>query len=108
MSFMSLTHVTPELEPLELSIQVGIMIHAIACTTLMLAMSREARPLPARDAEPLYRWSVARTMAAGLAAALIVCAAGWGVKRALYGDVVAGGFYTDHIRFGPNNTNDKP
>lgn len=46
-------------------------------------------------------------MTAGLAAAVLVPAAGWTVKRALYGDAFSGYFYVDHIRFGPDNTNDK-
>jgi hypothetical protein len=43
----------------------------------------------------------------GLLGAVAISFAGWGLKRALFGDQFSGQFYMDHIRFGPNNTNDK-
>jgi hypothetical protein len=104
-AFMSLTHVTPELEALEWSIQAAIMLHAIACTVLMLGSTQLPRAEQPRDTGPVYSWTVRKTVAAGLAAAVAVIALGWGVKRVLFADAFAPSFYTDHIRFGPNNTN---
>ena len=36
-----------------------------------------------------------------------VASRGWGLKTALFGDKFAGYVNDNHIRFGPNNTNDK-
>lgn len=49
---------------------------------------------------------IRRTVAAGLAGAVLISAAGWGWKHLLFGQnmVPQAGM---HIRFGPNNTNDK-
>jgi hypothetical protein len=103
-TFLSLVHVTPELRPLELWIQAAIMVHAIVCTVLMLSVTAVAREAVPVDEGLVYRPGLQRILAAGVLATLSIPFAGWAVERLLYNHI-GGAFYTNHIRFGPNNTN---
>lgn len=87
------------LEPTALILQIGVGLTGSVCMWLLLT------PPPA-DPAAFPPWP-RNMLAIGLAAAMISPIAGWAVKRALYGDRFGGYFYMDHIRFGPNNTNDK-
>ena len=81
-------------------------INAAACTILMLVgcSMREGKTVaPLKDA-PYVQW-LRRLVAAGLSGVILISLAGWGTKRAIYGNKFAGGIYADQIRFGPNNTN---
>ena len=88
----------------EMRIQVFITLHAVLCTLLAL--------WPAvRQFEPRQSAAPRRSIGAILAAGVLLCAATIGVcfsgKQMMFGEEFAPGFYMDHIRFGPNNTNDQ-
>ncbi len=83
----------------------GITMNALVCTYLVLAP-----PLP--DAELAlagfpYSGGLRRTLVLGALTAVGCSFGGWALKRSLIGDAFAPHFYMDHIRFGPNNTNDR-
>ena len=49
---------------------------------------------------------IRRVASAGLLALVIIAFSGWGLKRFLFADTFAGYFNSNHVRFGPHNTND--
>ncbi len=102
---ISSAHVLPEMTPFLFLVQWVIALQAVACTALVL--NPPGAPPPA-EVGPVYAGGASRRMitAAALLGVLAIFG-GWSVKRALYGDTFAAGFYMDHIRFGPNHTNDK-
>ena len=93
--------------PISLTIQWLITSHGILLAALLLAWSDPDKLLQPEANGPTYRGRMARAAIVGLLAGALICSACWGIKRALFGDNFAGYFYTNHIRFGPNNTNDK-
>jgi hypothetical protein len=100
--------VLPRFAPNRLVTEWFMTLNAIACTVLLIfgAFALEGR-VPPKSADPFYgRW-IRNTIAVGLLGAVAASLAGWGIKRGLYGDRTAGSIYHNHIRFGPNNTNDK-
>lgn len=99
MFVISTVHETAMLEPIVIVMQIGVGVTGALCMWLLLTS-------PSVDVASVVSWP-RRMLAIGLAAAILSPLAGWSVKRALYGDVFGGYFYMDHIRFGPNNTNDK-
>lgn len=96
---ISTIHEAAMFEPVSLVMQGLVAATGAACMWFALAGS-------GTDAALVQPWP--RRMAAlGVIAVLLSAFGGWAVKRALYGDSFAGYFYMDHIRFGPNHTNDK-
>lgn len=83
-----------------------IVLHGVLCLVVALgtAMPQDA-PLPPRWAAPGF--GAPRTVAVcGLAAAVAACTFCWGVQRLLFRGTFPGQA-TPHIRFGPENTNDR-
>ena len=106
-TFFSLAQMIPEMGVVEWVVQVGITLQAIVCTGLMLGFSQRevgtivALPTSSRRKPIDHAWLVV----AAIVFAVFMSGAGLVWKRALFGDVFAGGWRMDHIRFGPNNTN---
>jgi hypothetical protein len=100
-------HEFAELTPQTFVIQWAIALNAIACTWLVLAGSQPSSSFDATAVADI-EWSrcIRRIIAGGLLAAVVTVCAGWVVKRALFGDTFAGSFPHNHIRFGPDHTND--
>jgi hypothetical protein len=91
--------------PFLAGILVAICLQAIVCMTLMFVGS-ERQWVPAHEQTGrVSSLSAARIVAAGLVAAVVITISGWGLKRAIYGDKSAG---SNHVRFGPHNTNTNP
>ena len=106
--FINFADVLPRFAPWRLVTEWFITINAAFCTVLMAsATTPEVRRYPAPGAAdaPYAPW-ILRAAAAGFAGAILISFAGWGLKRAMFGDssVPNAGV---HIRFGPNNTNDQ-
>jgi hypothetical protein len=104
-TFISSTREIPGFRPFVFALQALITLHAVLCTALMLSsapktLTTESAVIP-QPAAPTLR----KILAFGLLAAVLSSLAGCTVKRMLFGDNVGGGFYMNHIRFGPNNTN---
>jgi hypothetical protein len=100
-------HVLPRFTPQRLVTEWFITINALACTVLLVAGSLACLAQRARaDAPPAAAYGVwiRRAVILGGLGAIVATFAGWGIKRALYGDSTAGGI-ANQIRFGPNNTN---
>jgi hypothetical protein len=99
--------VLPRFTPIRLVTEWFMTVSAAACTVLVVigCSLREGRTQPG-PAEGRYNLWIRNLVLGGLAGTLLICVSGWAVKRALYGDKVAGGI-SDQIRFGPNNTNTK-
>jgi hypothetical protein len=97
--------VLPRFTPIRLVTEWFITINAVVCTILMVfgSMARADVSLEVAD-RPYIPW-IRNAFAFGLLGALVVCFAGWGAKKAFYGDGFAGGMTQDQIRFGPKNTN---
>jgi hypothetical protein len=105
-TFLSVVHVTPELRPLELWLQVAILFHALVCTMMMLSVTAiPGEQAASQRAEPAYVWGRTRIIMAGVLAIAGITFAGWGVQRLLL-EQTSGYTRIDQIRFGPNNTND--
>lgn len=88
----------------ELPIQVAITLHTLACILLVLWNSRNLKEVTDQG---LPEISLKRTLFYGLVGGLLTvafCSIG---KEFMFRKEFAGGFYMDHIRFGPHNTNDK-
>lgn len=102
---MNFTHVLPRFEPARLVTEWVIMLNAVVCTVLLIygSFALAGRTM-AGDGASYAVW-IRNIVIAGVLGAMITPVAFWGLKRALFGDRFAGGFYMDHIRFGPNNTN---
>ncbi|MFN0168144.1 MAG: hypothetical protein ACKV22_17095 [Bryobacteraceae bacterium] len=101
---ISFAHVLPEMTPFLFLVQWVIAMQAIACTALVLHPARVAPPI---SSGPIYRGASSRMIVSATLLGILAIFAGWSLKRALYGDTFAVGFYMDHIRFGPNHTNNK-
>ena len=103
---MSFVHEIPNYNPIVLAMQWWVTANAILCTTIVLAWT----PCPVSNEDQLVGSAGQKRtqliVVISLFAALASAFAGWEVKRWLYDDRFARGFYMDHIRFGPNNTND--
>lgn len=101
-------YVLPQFTPIRLVTEWFMTINAAFCTVLAikgsLAPPRRASELPVSDSS--YMPWIRRTVALGLLGAVITVFGCWGWKLALYGDAAVPGA-TNHIRFGPQNTNDK-
>ena len=103
-TFMSFIHEVPKYDPYSLVIQWMITFNAILCTAVVLAgpadPNVEGDP---NDASGRPRWSRV-ILAVSLLAAVASVFVGYQTKRTLFQDNFARGFYMDHIRFGPKNT----
>jgi hypothetical protein len=100
--------VLPRFSPIRLVTEWFITLNAVACTVLLIAgcFAQEGRAAMKAADTSYGRW-IRNTMVLGLLGAVAVSFAGWGLKRAIYGDRPTGNIYQDQIRFGPNNTNTK-
>lgn len=81
-----------------------ITLHILLCTWLMLA-APVFEHVPQHAATNFAR-PIRRVASAGLLALVIIAFSGWGLKRFLFADTFAGYFNSNHVRFGPHNTND--
>ncbi len=106
-TFINFADVLPRFAPQRLVTEWFITINAAICTVLMVAAAqpRPARELPDQPEGPYGPW-IRRAIAAGVAGAILISFAGWGLKQALFGDTTVP-YSSMQIRFGPNNTNDK-
>ncbi|MCX6624281.1 MAG: hypothetical protein NTY38_25100, partial [Acidobacteria bacterium] len=104
--FMSFCHEVTGLNPVVWVLHWGVTANALACTFLVLAAPASTPAGFTAEGAPRAGW-LRRTVAFGVLAAVGCTFGGWALKRALFGDTFAPGFYMDHIRFGPNNTNDR-
>lgn len=104
---LNFTHVLPRFEPIRLVTEWVLILNAAVYTVLLVYSSDACQIQTAapRQQEVSYRRLIRQAVFVGLLSAALVPPACWGLKRALFGDQFAGGFYMDHIRFGPNNTN---
>ncbi|MPY90266.1 MAG: hypothetical protein GEU99_20370 [Luteitalea sp.] len=105
--FINAIHVIPRFTPQRIVTEWVIALNAVLCTLLVFALP----PLtvtPRETDEPACRWKpvLIRTALAGLAGALTASLLGYSVRVGLFGNGPTGNIYTEHIRFGPNNTND--
>jgi hypothetical protein len=105
--FISFAHVIVEFSPFIMGVQLAITLQGILCVALMFYGSERGVTVIAQDAGATPLIGIPRLVAVGLVAAALTSVSGLCVKRALFGDAFAGFFYKDHIRFGPNNTNDQ-
>jgi len=103
MTIISFVYTIPEFKPFSWAVQCGITLNAIACMALAIGTSTVAlEKFPAAHG---YSWRPGRAVAAGLLGLVLTGFAGWGLKRALFGDAFTGFFEVDQIRFGLRNTN---
>jgi hypothetical protein len=115
--------------PVHFLVQWGITLNAFICTGLLFvvsgrhdvptsvsgeSVSGESLQFSERSAAAYVANAAARPVrpikqlvVAGLLALVMTSAGGWIWKRWLFGDQYTGYFPTNHIRFGPDNTNDK-
>lgn len=105
-TFMSFVHEVPKYTPHSLVIQCWITINALICTAIVLAGPADPIPISDPSADSVPQRPSRVLLVVSLLAALASVFAGYQTKRILYLDAFARGFYMDHIRFGPNNTND--
>ena len=104
-AFLSFTIEISGVLPMWFVTQWFITLHVLLCTWLMLAAPAVMHvPKPTETGFP---WPIRRVLLAGFLIAGAISCGGWGLKRALFGDTFAGYFNANHIRFGPDNTNDK-
>ena len=103
MTIISFVYTIPEFKPFSWAVQCGITLNAIAC--MALAIRTPAATPEMLPAARGYSWRPGRAVAAGLLGLMATGFAGWGMKRALFGDAFTGFFEVDQIRFGPRNTN---
>jgi len=104
-TFINFADVLPRFTPERLVTEWVITINAAICTMLMAAAARPSKAVPDRSDRPYAPW-IWRTVAAGLGGAVLISFGGWGVKYLFYGNAPVPNSAI-HIRFGPNNTNDK-
>jgi len=106
-TIINFADVLPRFAPQRLVTEWFITINAAFCTVLMAVASpvQREQEIPAEPEGSYAPW-IRRTLAAGFAGAVLISVAGWRLKQAVYGDthIPHGGV---HIRFGPNNTNDR-
>jgi hypothetical protein len=88
----------------ELPIQVVITLHALGCIVLALWPGRQEWVAPPEPSRPI---SFSRLIVSGLLVAVLTITLGSVGKEAMFYRAFAGGFYMNHIRFGPDNTNDQ-
>jgi hypothetical protein len=105
-TFMSSSHDLLEMNAVGWILHFGVAMNALVCTYLVLSAPESAPPGFAPAGTPYAGW-LRRSIALGLLAVVGSTFGGWALKRALFGDAFAPYFYMDHIRFGPNNTNDR-
>jgi hypothetical protein len=101
---INFVHVLPRFTPQRLVTEWVITVNAMACTVLVVIGSVSTRAREAARIDQSYGGLIRRAVALGAVAAIVVTFAGWGIKRAMYGDQTAGGI-PNQIRFGTNNTN---
>jgi hypothetical protein len=103
---INFVHVLPRFTPIRLVTEWFITLNAVACTILLVfgCMRPLLRPSSEAGKTVYFPW-IRNAVIYGLLGAIVVCFASWGVKRAIWGDKTAGVVNTDHVRFGPNNTN---
>jgi hypothetical protein len=105
---INFTHTLPRFNQQRLVTEWFIAINASFCTILMAAgtFAQFSRRSEGRIADSSYLPWIRRTVAAGLLGAVVVTFASWGLKLALFGYSPVP-YSTVHIRFGPDNTNDR-
>lgn len=103
--WMSFTIEISGLQPSWFVTQSAITLHVLLCTWLLLAGSMVPRATAPAETAP--EWPIGRTLLANLLVILVTTFGGWSLKRGLFGDRFAGSFNANHVRFGPDNTNDK-
>lgn len=105
---INFTHTLPRFNELRLVTEWFITINAAFCTILMAVgtFAQPNRNVEGKVVDGSYRPWIRKTVAIGLLGAVLVVFASWGTKLALYGNSPVP-FSVVHIRFGPNNTNDK-
>ncbi len=101
---MNFVHVLPRFTPIRLITEGTIAINAVVCTILVILGSTNEVAAPAPE-ERSYAPAIRKTILYGCIGVVAVAFAGFGIKRAMWGDKPAGVVNTDQIRFGPNNTN---
>jgi len=106
-TLMSCVHEIPLLNPVNVSMLWLEIANASLCTWLVLSRLPDASATPAEIVGVTRSVWIGRTLAWGSLLAVLAILAGWSFKRAVFGGRFAPGFYMDHIRFGPNNTNDR-
>jgi hypothetical protein len=106
-TLMSCVHEIPLLNPVNVSMLWLQIANALFCTWLVLSRLPEPAVLPSQAGGVTRSGWIGRTVAWGSLLGVLAVLAGWSFKRAVFGDRFAPYFYMDHIRFGPNNTNDR-
>jgi hypothetical protein len=83
-------------------------INAVFCTILMAvgSFAQSHRNIEGEVVDGSYMPWIRKTVVFGLLGAVLIVFASWGQKLLLYGDSLVP-YEGVHIRFGPNNTNDK-
>ena len=104
--FINFTHVLPRFTASRLVTEWAMTIDAVVCTLLLIAgcYAQKVRQPSSEDKRSYSLW-IRNATVLGVLGSVIICFAGWGWKRALFGDSTAPGTNTNQIRFGPNNTN---
>lgn len=102
-AFLSATIEIARLDSKWFVIQWGITLHALACTVLILwGGDTDRAPEPA--SQPVA-WPHARAVALGVLLVAATVLGGWRMKQATFGDTFVNVVNVNHIRFGPDNTN---
>lgn len=101
--FINFADVLPRFAPQRLVTEWLITIHCAVCTILIAAAGRPAAIVA--DA-PRWGYWTRNAAALGTLGALLISFGGWGWKHLLFGAESVPGAGR-HIRFGPDNTNDK-
>jgi hypothetical protein len=105
-TFINFADVLPRFAPQRLVTEWVITINSAICTVLAVAFAATPpRDLPGWPEGSYAAW-IRKTIATGLAGAVLISFAGWGLKHVLFGNSAVG-YSFPHIRFGPNNTNDR-
>jgi hypothetical protein len=105
-TIMSFIHEIPNYNPVVFAMQWWVTFNAILCTIIVLVAVPSLSSDEGRSTGTIRRRGANAILVVGLLAAFASALAGWHVKRWLFSDMFARGFYMDHIRFGPKNTND--
>ena len=106
---INFTHTLPRFNDRRLITEWVITINAAVCTVLMAAgtfAQPDRTPKAGRLDEPYLPW-IRKSLALGLIGAVLAIFAAWGVKQMMFGGQAIP-YSTVHVRFGPDNTNDKP
>jgi len=105
---INFTHTLPRFNQIRLVTDWVIAINAAICTILMGAgtFARPRLALKPLGEDFSYTPWIRKTLAMGAVAAVVSVFAAWGVKQTLYGDSPVPNSAV-HIRFGPNNTNER-